>query len=223
MTSNNIGGDSMINRLITLFVIIFSCTAGVSGQQDPVAGKILEKFSARALEAPSVTMAFSLTITDAVEGTNETIEGDIAIAGNRYKLRIPDNIIWYNGKAVWTYTPDFDEVTISDPDTTGSLFITNPSALFSLYREGYKYRLIEETSSGSVIDLYPEDIETDFSRIRMLIDRDGLLAETEYKRKDGITLYLRVTEFDLSKNYPDSWFTFNKLEYPNADIIDMRF
>lgn len=213
----------MINRLIISFVIIFSSAAGVSAQKDPVAGKILEKFSVRALEAPSVTMIFSLTIDDALEGTNETIEGDIAISGNRYKLRIPDNIIWYNGKVVWTYTPDFEEVTISDPDTTGSLFITNPSALFSLYKEGYKYRLIEETSSGSVIDLYPEDIDTDFSRIRMLIDRVGLLTETEYKRKDGITLYLRVTKYDLSKSYPDNWFSFNKLEYPNVEIIDMRF
>ena len=213
----------MINRLIISLVIIFSYMAGVSGQHDPVAGKILEKFSIKALEAPSVTMIFSLTINDAVEGTNETIEGDIAISGNMYKLRIPDNIIWYNGKVVWTYTPDFEEVSISDPDTTGSLFITNPSALFSLYKAGYKYRLIEETSTGSVIDLYPEDIDTDFSRIRMLIDRGGLLAETEYKRKDGITLYLKVTKYDLSKNYPDSWFSFNSLEYPNTEIIDMRF
>lgn len=213
----------MTGRLIVLFTIIFFGTTGASGQQDPVAGKILERFSEKALQAPAVTMQFTITLTDAMEGTSETVEGEISISGNRYRLRIPDNIIWYNGESVWTYTPDYEEVTITDPDTTTSLFITNPSALFSLHREGYKYRLMEETAAGSVIDLYPGDINTDFSRIRLLIGRDGSLAETEYKRKDGITLYLKVKSYDLGKSYPDSWFAFDSTEYSNVEIIDMRF
>lgn len=213
----------MTGRLMVLFTIIFFSTTGASGQQDPVAGKILERFSEKALQAPAVTMQFTITLSDAVEGTSETVEGEIEISGNRYRLSIPDNIIWYNGEAVWTYTPDFNEVTITDPDTTTSLFITNPSALFSLHSEGYKYRLLEETAAGSVIDLYPGDINTDFSRIRLLIGRDGSLAETEYKRKDGITLYLKVNSYDLGKSYPDSWFTFDSTDYSNVEIIDMRF
>ncbi|MCA1756977.1 MAG: outer membrane lipoprotein carrier protein LolA [Bacteroidales bacterium] len=213
----------MNGRLIVLFTILFSGTTGASAQQDPVAGKILERFSEKALQAPAVTMQFTITLTDAIEGTSETVEGEIEISGNRYRLSIPDNIIWYNGEAVWTYTPDFEEVTITDPDTTTSLFITNPSALFSLHREGYKYRLMEETAAGSVIDLYPGDINTDFSRIRLLIGRDGSLAETEYKRKDGITLFLKVNSYDLGKSYPDSWFAFDRTKYSNAEIIDMRF
>lgn len=213
----------MTGRLIALFTVIVLSTTGASAQQDPVAGKILERFSEKALQAPAVTMVFTITLTDAMEGTSESIDGTIEISGNRYRITIPDNIIWYNGSTVWTYTPDYNEVTITDPDTTTSLFITNPSALFSLHREGYKYRLMEETAAGSVVDLYPGDINTDFSRIRLLIGRDGSLAETEYKRKDGITLFLKVTSYDLGKSYPDSWFSFDRASYPNAEIIDMRF
>jgi outer membrane lipoprotein-sorting protein len=213
----------MTGRLIVLLTIILMGSKGASAQQDPVAGKILERFSEKALQAPAVTMAFTITLTDAMEGTSESVDGTIEISGNSYRLSIPDNIIWYNGETVWTYTPDFDEVTITDPDTTTSLFITNPSALFSLHREGYKYRLMEETAAGSIVDLYPGDINTDFSRIRLLIGRDGSLSETEYKRKDGITLFLKVNSYDLGKGYPDSWFSFDSTKYPGAEIIDMRF
>lgn len=209
--------------LTVLFTVFILGTTAASAQQDPVAGKILERFSEKALQAPAVTMEFTITFTDAMEGTSESVDGTIEISANRYKISIPDNIIWYNGNTVWTYTPDYDEVTITDPDTTTSLFITNPSALFSLHREGYKYRLLEETAAGSVIDLYPGDINAEFSRIRFLIGRDGSLAETEYKRKDGITIFLRVNSYDLGKSYPDSWFTFDSARYPNAEIIDMRF
>jgi outer membrane lipoprotein carrier protein len=208
-----------INLLVLLFV------AGVTtltGQQDPVAGKILDRFSEKALSAPSVTMSFDLTIIDATEQTEETIEGRAVIRKGMYMLELPDNIIWFNGEAIWTLTPDVQEVTITEPDIEDETFISNPETLFTLYREGYKYRFIEDSPSGSIIDLYPEDLSAEFSRIRLIINKEANLGEAEYVRKDGITLFLVVKSYDLRKEYADGFFSFDAAKYPDVEIIDMR-
>jgi len=206
------------------FLVLFAFGVIISayGQQDPVAGKILDRFSEKALSAPAVTMTFDLTIIDTPEETEETLQGKAVISEGKYKLEMPDNIIWFNGEALWTYTPDVEEVTISEPDTADETFVSNPETLFTLYREGYKYRFIEESQEGSIIDLYPEDLTTEFSRIRLVIGKEADLKEAEYRRKDGITLFVKVKTYDLKKDYPASFFLFDPARYPGVEVIDMR-
>jgi len=206
------------------FLVLFAFGVIISAysQQDPVAGKILDRFSEKALSAPAVTMTFDLTIIDTPEETEETLQGKAVISEGKYKLEMPDNIIWFNGEALWTYTPDVEEVTISEPDTADETFVSNPETLFTLYREGYKYRFIEESQEGSIIDLYPEDLTTEFSRIRLVIGKEADLKEAEYRRKDGITLFVKVKTYDLKKDYPASFFLFDPARYPGVEVIDMR-
>jgi len=206
------------------FLVLFAFGVIISayGQQDPVAGKILDRFSEKALSAPAVTMTFDLTIIDTPEETEETLQGKAVISEGKYKLEMPDNIIWFNGEALWTYTPDVEEVTISEPDTADETFVSNPETLFTLYREGYKYRFIEESQEGRIIDLYPEDLTTEFSRIRLIIGKEADLKEAEYRRKDGITLFVKVKTYDLKKDYPASFFLFDPASYPGVEVIDMR-
>lgn len=195
----------------------------VMAQKDPAAGKILDGFSGAALSAPSVSMEFTLRVNDKVEDTVQESEGTVVIKGNMYMLEIPENIIWYNGSSTWTLSPEVKEVTVTLPDPEENSFMTSPSSLFDMYKEGFKYRLLQETQQGSLIDLYPEDpSDTDFSMIRLLIGKQGDLVSAEYKRKDGIDLYLNITRYSLTEEYSDSYFTFDPSRYPDVDIIDMR-
>ena len=140
-----------------------------------------------------------------------------------YRLELPDNIIWYDGAATWTLAPDVKEVTVTLPDPEENAFLTSPSSLFDMYKEGFKYRLLEESTRGNVIDLYPEDpSDVDFSILRLVIDKQNRLLSAEYRRKDGIDLYVDITEYSLVETYPDGFFTFDPSKYPDVDVIDMR-
>ena len=207
--------------IIITFLVVLSANFTFS-QQDPVAGKILDNFSSKASSSKAVYMTFEMTVKDAVEQTENTIEGEVIIKKDKYKLSTPDNILWYNGTALWTLSPEVNEVTITTPDAEDDSFISDPSSLFTMYKTGYKYRLVEETQKGSVIDLYPEDLETDFSRLRLLINKNGELSEAEYKRKDGLTIFIHVKSYNLQKDFPDSIFDFKAEDYKDVDIIDMR-
>ncbi|MGB8490847.1 MAG: outer membrane lipoprotein carrier protein LolA, partial [Bacteroidales bacterium] len=159
----------MKRSAIFLFLLLPAST--LFSQKDAEAVKILDRFSARALAAPSVSMKFDLITTDQTDGTTKTDEGSIILKKDKYRLDLPGNIIWFNGETSWNYLPDEKEVTITKPEKNDESFQTRPSSIFTIYRKGYKIRLVEDRTNSYLIDLYPEDINSDNIRIRLDIQK----------------------------------------------------
>jgi outer membrane lipoprotein carrier protein len=192
-------------------------------QNDPEAVKILDKFSSTALGAPSVSMKFQLVTIDQTEKTNDTREGSIILNKNKYKLELPDNIIWFNGETSWSYLPAEKEVTIAKADKNDNSFMNRPSAIFSVYKNGYKCRLIEDNSESYIIDLYPEDNKNDLIRIRLNITKPNMeLKSLEYKKKDGIVTTLYVLEYNLKVKPEQDTFSFRIEKYKGVEVVDIR-
>lgn len=206
------------------FILILTILAkSVSGQNDPEALKILERFSSTSLSAPSVSMKFSLVNINNAEGTRDTLNGNLIMSKDQYRLEMPDNITWFNGSTSWNYLPAEKEVTITRPDRKNDSFMSRPSSIFTLYKKGYKIRLLENAANSWTIDLYPEDIANDMVRIRLKIAKNSYnLINAEYKRKDGQSVFVTIQEYNL-KIIPDaSAFVFNPKNYKDVEIIDMR-
>jgi len=197
--------------------------ASASGQDDQEAIQILDRFSAKALEAPSVSMKFKLVTTDQMQSTNDTMTGSIILSKDRYKLDLPNNTIWFNGETSWSYLLAEEEVTITKADKDDSSFQNRPSSIFSIYKNGFKNRLIEENSRSYIIDLYPEDIKNDLLRVRLSIGKSLLdLKSFEYKKRDGIVITLYVLEYNLKVKPETGSFVFQRGKYKGVEIIDMR-
>ncbi|NMC39714.1 MAG: outer membrane lipoprotein carrier protein LolA [Bacteroidales bacterium] len=193
------------------------------GQADPEGLRILDKFSSTALSAPSVSIKFKLITDDAANSKKDTASGSLVMAKDQYRLELPGNIVWFNGSVSWNYLVNEKEVTITKPDRRDESFMSRPASVFTLYKKGYKIRLLDETATAWIVDLYPEDTGNELIRIRLTIGKTTYnLLNAEYKRKDGITISLKVTDYNL-KTLPDgSYFTFNPKNYRDVEIIDMR-
>ncbi|MEE4116200.1 MAG: hypothetical protein V2I37_08525 [Marinilabiliaceae bacterium] len=212
-----------MKRTITILFISMACISILKGQVDPVAKSILDKFSSKALGADAITLKFDMQVLDAVEDSETNESGEIVISKDRYKLQLPGNIVWFDGTATYTLVPDVEELTITEPDPDPESFLSRPSLLFTMYSQGYKVKMLADESDGTIIDLYPEDLSTELSRVRLNIGKDYSLKGAEYKRKDGISIFISVKVYDLSKSYKDTFFSFDQKKYRNVDIIDMRF
>lgn len=211
----------MKNRITAFTLFLLSATA--LAQNDPAAIAVLDRFSAAALSAPSVTMDFDFVITDLTDNSESSDRGNIVISNDRYRLGMEDYIVWYNGETVWNYLVSEEEVTISRPGKDEVSFLTLPSSIFTLYRNGYKTRLVDENTDAWIIDLYPEEPETDLIRVRLTIRKSSLSpVSIEYKNRSGMTYLVKVKSYDLKKKYDPSWFSFARSEYKNAEIIDLR-
>jgi outer membrane lipoprotein-sorting protein len=208
----------------TLSIIFFSAlTTILSGQNDPEATKILDRFSSVALSSPSVSIRFNLVTINQAENKNDTVAGSLILSKDQYRLEMPDNITWFNGSVSWNYLIKEKEVTVTKPGKKDDFVINKPSSIFTLYKKGYKTRLIEENSKSYIVDLYPEDINSDMIRIRLSIGKTNTdLVTAEYKRKDGISVFLFVKDYNLKTKPETSDFTFNAKNYKGVEIIDMR-
>ncbi len=204
-------------------IILIAASINLFAQNDADAIRILDNFSAKATKSPSVSLKFTLETVDQVEGTNTSITGSAILAKDRYRLELPENIIWFNGETSWSYLPDVEEVTITKPEKDDDSFMARPSSIFTVYKKNYKARLLEERTGSYLIDLYPDDINSDHVRIRLEIGKPGLeLKSLEYKYKNGITIMLKVNSYDLTLQPADSEFVFPQAKYREAEIIDMR-
>jgi len=205
------------------FPLIFLILLNVSAQNDPEAIKILDRFSVNALGAPSVTMKFNLVNEDQAENSKDTLHGSIILSKDKYNLELPDNIIWFNGEISWSYLPAEKEVTITKPDKKDDSFQNRPSSIFSMYKKGYKCRLIEERSDSYIIDLYPEDIKSDLLRVRLLIGKPLLnLRSLEYKKRDGVVITLNVTDYNLKQKPAAESFVYPSTKFKGVEVVDMR-
>lgn len=209
--------------IITYFFAALLLVTKVSGQNEQEAVKILDKFSAKALAAPSVSMSFNLVKNDQIENSTDTIKGSIILSRDKYWLDLKDNITWFNGETVWSYLPAEKEVTITKADKKDNSFQNRPSAIFSLYKKGYKNRLIEEKPESYIIDLYPEDIKSDLLRVRLSIGKSLLdLKSLEYKQRDGIVITIYVNDYNLKVKPEPETFNFQIGKYKGVEVIDMR-
>jgi outer membrane lipoprotein carrier protein len=206
--------------LFTLFTLL---ALNLNGQNDQRAVSILDRFSSGATSAPSVSMKFLIINVDQVENTRDTITGSIILSKNSYRLDLPDNIIWFNGDISWSYLTAEQEVTITKPDKKDNSFQSRPSSIFTMYKKGYKNRLVEEKNDSYIIDLYPEDIKNELIRVRLTLAKPSLtLKNFEYKRRDGTTIDIIVKDYDLKKIPEPGMFIFTPEKYKGVDIIDMR-
>lgn len=206
-----------------LCALLLAISILIKGQSDPAATKVLDSFSSKALAAPSVTMKFNLVTIDQIENSTSTIEGSIVLDKDKYKLLLPDNTTWFNGASSWNYLIKEKEVTITKPGTDEETFLSKPSSIFTIYKKGYKTRLISENTTQYEVDLYPEDLKSDLVRIRLTITKPGMdLKNVEYKTKEGLIITLNVTEYNLKSKYDQSFFIFDKSNYIGVEIIDLR-
>ena len=206
-----------------IFFLLLLIDLNAEGQNDQKAVKILDKFAGNALNAPSVSIKFKLVTSNLAENTNDTLSGSVILSKDKYKLNLPDNIVWFNGETSWSYLPVENEVTITKADKKDNSFQSRPSLIFSMYKKGYKNRLIEETSDSFIIDLYPEDIKSDLLRVRLTIGKLRTdLISLEYKKKDGVIITLHVTEYNLKAKPETDTFIFQPGKYKGVEVNDMR-
>jgi outer membrane lipoprotein carrier protein len=208
-----------------IYIVIIACilSSEAFGQNDPQAVKILDSFSSKSLSAPSVSMDFRMVRNNLAESTADTSSGSIILCRDKYRLSFADNIIWFNGETTWNYLVAEKEVTITRADKKDHSFQNRPSGIFTMYKSGYKSKLIEERSDVCIIDLYPEDLKSDMVRVRLSIGKPGLsLRSLEYKRKDGLVISLEISGYNLQTIPDPSAFNFQKEKYKGIEIIDMR-
>ncbi|MEB2774960.1 outer membrane lipoprotein carrier protein LolA [Algoriphagus sp. D3-2-R+10] len=214
-----------IPLIYTLFLaLLFSFEA--TAQQDPKAKIVLDAMSQKIQAMNGFTANFDFTFQDA-SGPGDRQSGDIAVRGDQYRLKLPDQEIYNDGKTVWTFiqSDNYKEVTINDAgQMEGEL---TPSNIYRIYESGYSYKLIEEKQfqgkTALVVELLAEKNNAPFEQVKLMIDKSNsnLLGWEMFDGQGGVFSYT-FKNLKLEANLPASYFVFDAKQYPGIEVIDLR-
>lgn len=206
--------------LVGLFYNVFA-------QKDPEAEKILKSLSEKTKSYLVIQADFDINFKNITENIENNSSGTIAMKGEMYRLAFMGTEAFFDGKTLWNYIPEVSEVNITEPDQNDEDIFTNPKKLFTIYENNYKYQLINDITEGelrySIIDLYPIDIDEDYSRIRLQINLSKFtITSATIFGKDGSNYTITLRNYIFNNELPDSYFKFDKSAFKDVEIIDMR-
>ena len=213
---------------ITLFFLLL--TSHNQFAQDYETGEaILKKVAEKTNTYETIDIKFTLNQESMQTGESFTEHGKIILKDKKYKIILEDTEILYDGKTMWTYLISAEEVNITEPkQDNNALSITNPRRILNIYNEDFKCNYVDDVTIDNTvyhkIDLYPNDLDKKYSRIRVLVNKETLqIYMSTIFYKDGNRFSLTLSEFNTHKHFPDSIFSFNKEANPDVEVIDMRF
>jgi len=190
------------------------------------AKQILDAVAQQTKSYSTIEISFSYTMEDKKKKINETKTGTACMKGEKYWLDFAGQNIICDGKTVWTYIKDANEVQINtvNPDNDQSI---NPSKLLTSYDKNFTPKFIkEEIRAGKtfqIIDLTPTKGRS-YYKIRVEIDKaTKQISKSIVYDKNGSTTYIySVTKFTPNKVIPDTKFTFKNSDHPGVEVVDLR-
>ncbi len=215
-------------KKLGLLIVAIAFIGVVHAQDDEKAKGILDKMSDKYQTIPSYKTNFVYRLQNKTEEIDEEFSGQIIVKGEKYVLLMGEQEIFNNGKVIWTFLKDANEVNVDFymPDE-GDL---SPNNIYSAYKKGYRYRWIEIKKVGSrtldVVELQPKnpnDPDKMFYRIILNIDQaDFTIHSWEMYDRAGNIFSYTISGFNPQFKADDSFFEFDESKFPDVEVVDLR-
>lgn len=190
------------------------------------AKSILDKVSSTYNQNNGFVLSFTIKTEDTKAKMTYSHDGKAYIKGDKFKIEVPDGTTWFDGKTQWVYMSGSDEVNVSNP-TGEELTAISPVALLNIYKSGFKLNSkgtkTEKGKTVYVIEMIPQKKNSEVTKFLLNIDKatNYLTAVTLYQ-KDKVNNHLIINNTQKASGLTDNSFVFNKKEYPNVEVIDLR-
>lgn len=167
---------------------------------------------------------FNLEYFNAADSSTVSKIGNVDLKGRLFHIEIEDTEIKFDGKTQWNYVASDNEVTITQPSES-DLRESNPMSMIEATLKSNRIVFNEKKQINGyyVVLCYPNSPKSvEYFKITLYINVKTLLPKKiviNQRNSDKISmsfLDLRTTK------YVPKLFIFNKAEYPNVNINDLR-
>ena len=217
--------------LAIIFITLFSAVQAQTDvrnttPKDPKAKAILDDLTKKTKGYSTISADFEYKLVNEAAGIDETQKGKIVTKGEKYKLELAGQQVISDGKTVWTYIADVEEVQITSADEDAEEGGLSPSKIFTLYEEGFKYvydklQTIDGRSVHSIY-LYPlKPGDKPFHTVVLYVDKEKVQVHSMIvKGKDGNVYTYKLSNFTPNKAVSDASFVFKTPE--GVEEVDLR-
>ena len=209
-----------------LILILFVLTAwsGLKAQKDKDAGALLKAVINKISEYKNFEADLSYTMVNKEMDINEEKNGKIYVEGDKYRIEMPGQIIISDGKTLWTYLEDSQEVMISNMEDNDQSI--SPTKILTSYNKDYKAKFGSDPKykKGSLKLIYlKSDKNPNFEKMSVVVDADKLeLKSFSVYDKNGNVFTYNILNLKPNVDLPEDTFTFDPKKYPDVEVVDMR-
>jgi outer membrane lipoprotein-sorting protein len=210
-----------------LILFSFSVNAQMVSSAEK-AKKILDEVSAKTKGFSSINATFSYRLENKTNKMAEKQTGNLVLKGQKFKLTLANQEVLSDGKTVWIYLKEANEVQIKTIEDFNAESEISPTKIFTIYEQGYKYDFVKDATVGgkvvSTVDLLPLEVKKkNYSKVRLEIDKSSKqIISTKSFGKDGNTYTLDVSKFATNNPFEDKFFTFDKSKFQGVEVVDLR-
>jgi len=215
-----------MKKILSGVLVLFISANTVFGQtSDANAVKLLKAVGQKYSAYKTMQMDISLTIENQDAKSKETKTGKVSSKGNMFKAEMGNQTIISDGKTLWTYLKDVNEVQINNFEQGQD--IMTPNDIFKIAEKDYLAymgdKITENGKSLQIIELTPKNKTLSFSKIKMYIDvSDNSVKRGVVYDKNAIHYTYSISNLKTNMELSDSTFKFDKSKYPGVEVIDLR-
>ncbi len=209
----------LIGSLLIAWMIIPSLTA----QSNQNAVKVLNN-TINLLQKNAIQTNFELSVKEATTAKTQKMNGSFLMHGNKFVLNTSEMNVYFDGKTQWSYLPDINEVSISNP-TEKELAETNPLTLLQAYKSKSTIRFADKNTAKNayMLELLPKTTNTDTKKITVVINKASHFPQSiQMTDKKGTNSTLVLTQFKKGIKTNNNTFIFITKNYKDIEINDLR-
>lgn len=167
----------------------------------------------------NMEMKFSYQISPDEKTLIDALKGKAWLQGEAYKIELPEQQTISDGKTIWSYLVDDEEVLVSNA-TEGT--DNTPLKLLTSLDKNYAATLTNIDAQGNaVIEL--ANPKGQYKRITLKINaKKTELKNVDIYMEDGSKVMITIEEMKFDQQLDDKFFSFDAKKHPNVDVIDMR-
>ena len=167
----------------------------------------------------NIEMGFNYQISPDGKTLGDSEKGHAWLQGEAYKIEMADQQTISDGKTIWTYFVDAEEVMVSNA-TDGT--DNTPLKLLTSLDENYVATLTSINPNGlATIEL--ANPKGQYKRVTLKINATKAeIKSADIYVDDGSKIVIAVEKMKFDQELGDEFFTFDSKKHPNVDVIDMR-
>jgi outer membrane lipoprotein-sorting protein len=206
-----------------MIICLIPVLAGFSQGKDPKAIALLDEVSKKTKSYKSIKVEFTYTMENKQARVNEAKSGTLLISGDKYRLTVAGQTIISDGKTIWTYIKESNEVQVNTLDNKDDAM--TPSKLLTSYNANYNSRILKEKGTDpnmESVELLPS-ANKNFTKAILSIDKNQKQVKSFalYDKNGNIFTY-KVTKYNFDIPTVTSDFSYDPKQFPGAELIDMR-
>lgn len=207
-----------------LFVLLGFVSLTTYAQPDPKAKAILDKVSANFKTLKTIEANYTLNVTNRAGKSAGNKNGKIYLKGQKYLITESSLQIMSDGKKVWRFEPEANEVAVSSAAEIGD-GITPQKLFTNFYDKDFLYKLNGNVKQGTKtlaeIEMTPIDKRKNFFKVYVYVDEaQKMIVSSKIYENSGNVYTYSMSGLKLNQPLKDDMFVFNPAKHPGVEFIE---